>query len=88
MKKEMKKTLNSRHIIRMNTTNPIDRLSKAFDIALLKGRSAHWDIKASLNENDIPDYLEVANIAEACGLESGASWGDYVHIQLPRRLYT
>ena len=57
----------------------------AFDIALCKnGKSPHWDVKADVNDNDIPDYKEAGRIGESVGLTWGGMWSppDYCHFQL------
>lgn len=56
----------------------------AFDIALLKGAKAHWDVKVSVNGNEVPDYIEAGEIGESVGLVWGGRWKspDYVHFQL------
>jgi hypothetical protein len=67
-------TLESKHII-----------GKAFDIALLKNGKPHWDVKISINPNDIPDYLEAARIGRSIGLIAGGLWvrkQDYPHFEL------
>jgi len=43
----------------------------AFDIAILKDGKPIWDVKVSVNENDLPDYLEAGQIGEAIGLRWG-----------------
>ena len=72
-------TLKSRHIV--HDDRP---LSDAFDIALMRDKQIHWDIKADVNDNEIPDYLEAAKIAQECGLVAGAFFKgkpDYCHFQ-------
>jgi len=58
---------------------------KAFDIAIIKNGKPTWDLKANVNENDIPDYAEAGAIGERCGIEWGGSWSakkkDYPHFQ-------
>jgi peptidoglycan L-alanyl-D-glutamate endopeptidase CwlK len=62
--------------------------SRAFDIALLRSgrRSAHWDLKVSVNGNDIPDYAEAGGIGELVGLDWGGRWRkpDHPHYQMAR----
>lgn len=55
----------------------------AFDIAILRDGKPVWDVKVSVNDNDMPDYLEAGQIGEACGLEWGGRWNppDYPHFQ-------
>jgi len=65
-------TLKSKHIVGL-----------AFDIAILKEGKPTWDMKVSVNDNDIPDYLEAAKIGKLCGLRCGIEFGDAVHFELP-----
>ena len=79
-------TLASKHITNMFDDDLNNDYSRAFDIAMLKdNRSAHWDLKVSVNDNDIPDYMEAGMIGESCDLVWGGRWRkkDYVHFQLP-----
>lgn len=77
-------TLASRHIINLDDSEASNDLATAFDYAVVKNGKAIWDVKASLDGDDIPDYLECANVAKGLGLEAGAFWkkADYPHIQL------
>jgi peptidoglycan L-alanyl-D-glutamate endopeptidase CwlK len=62
----------------------------AFDIAILKDGKPCWDVKASVNEDDTPDYLEAGQIGESIGLiwggrfkrQDGAPIPDYPHFEL------
>ena len=58
----------------------------AFDIAILKDGKPCWDVKVSVNENDVPDYLEAGQIGESLGLIWGGRWSkpDYPHFELPK----
>lgn len=72
-------TLNSHHIVR----SPQDKAS-AFDIAILDNLDKiTWDIKADVNQNEIPDYEEAARIGESVGLKAGARFStpDYPHFE-------
>lgn len=59
---------------------------KAFDIALFKTGKLHYDTKISVNENDIPDYVEAGNIWKS--LNENCIWGgdfktiDMCHFEL------
>lgn len=77
-------TLASRHIINLDDDITSNNLSTAFDYAVMKNGKAIWDVKASLDGDDIPDYLECANVAKELGLEAGAFWkkSDFPHVQL------
>jgi peptidoglycan L-alanyl-D-glutamate endopeptidase CwlK len=56
----------------------------AFDIAILKDGKPVWDVKVSVDGDNIPDYEEAAAIGEACGLIAGARFKnkDYPHFEL------
>ncbi len=76
-------TLDSAHVTNMFDDNLNNDFSRAFDFALLKGSgAAHWDIKASVNENEIPDYNEAGAIARDVGLIWGGPYGDYCHCEV------
>jgi len=77
-------TLASRHIPRLDDSDPKNDYPTAFDYAIIKNGKAIWDVKVSLDDDDIPDYLECSNVAKELGLESGAFWKkpDYPHVQL------
>lgn len=62
-------TMNSKHIVNLGDNDPNNNKSRAFDIALTKDGKAHWDIKISVNKNDIPDYLEARKIGLSVGLK-------------------
>jgi len=66
-------THTSRHTSRM-----------AFDIAILKDGKPTWDVKVSVNGNEVPDYLEAGQIGEEFGLTWGGRWKkpDYPHFEL------
>ena len=85
-KRKVTWTLKSKHITNSFDEDFDNDFSAAFDIAIIKGRKASWDIKVDVNENDVPDYLEVGRIAESVGLTWGGRWKtpDYVHIQSKR----
>lgn len=79
-------TLNSKHIpviVRLDDKgNPVKK-SRAFDFAVLKDGLPIWDIKASVDGDLIPDYLECAIVGEGLGLRSGRTFPkpDYSHLQ-------
>lgn len=79
-------TLNSRHIVNFYDADITNDYSLAFDFALMKYDRPHWDIKLSINDNEIPDYIEAGHIARECGLTSGAFWKnpDYCHCQIDK----
>ena len=55
----------------------------AVDFAIVKAGLAIWEIKADINENNIPDYEEAGKIAEAIGFTWGGRFPkrDFVHLQ-------
>jgi peptidoglycan L-alanyl-D-glutamate endopeptidase CwlK len=61
----------------------VHQFSCAFDICIVKGGRALWDVKADLNDNDIPDYEEAGLIGESIGLRWGGRFRhpDYCHFQ-------
>lgn len=77
-------TMLSRHIINLDDDKKDNDLSTAFDFYVVKNGKAIWDVKASLDGDDIPDYLECAEVARDLGLEAGGFWKkpDFPHIQL------
>jgi peptidoglycan L-alanyl-D-glutamate endopeptidase CwlK len=56
----------------------------AFDIAILSDGQPTWELKVSVNDNDVGDYYEAGQIGESIGLEWGGRWRspDYPHFQL------
>lgn len=55
---------------------------KAFDIAILKNEKPVWDLKVDVNDDEIPDYQEAAEIGRNIGLRAGADFKDYPHFEL------
>jgi|GEM_PF-712108 peptidoglycan L-alanyl-D-glutamate endopeptidase CwlK len=55
----------------------------AFDVCIIKDGRAVWNIKADVNENDIPDYEEIGKIGEHIGLTWGGrfKFKDYCHFE-------
>lgn len=72
-------TMNSKHIV--SDARP---LAEAFDIVIVKGKTAQWSMKTNVNSNDIPDYVEIANIGKSIGLKAGADFSspDYPHFEV------
>lgn len=56
----------------------------AFDIAIVKDGRVTWDDKVDVDEDDVPDYVEVGEIGEQLGMEWGGRWKrqDLPHFQL------
>jgi len=62
---------------------------KAFDIALMKHiggdkETVYYNLKISVNDNDIPDYKEAADLGVKAGLQNGGLlWGwDFCHYEI------
>lgn len=83
-KKRVTWTLASRHIPRLDDSDPKNDMATAFDYCVTNKGKAVWDVKASLDDDEIPDYLECAEVAKELGLEAGGFWKkpDFPHIQL------
>lgn len=78
-------TLQSKHVTNLYDTDMYNDQSRAFDIALKdKEGKVHWDVKISVNDNEIPDYEEVGKIGESVGLKWGGRFQtpDYPHFEL------
>lgn len=60
----------------------------AFDIVILRGRVAQWDVKVDVDENGIPDYTQAGQIGEALGLTWGGRWEtpDFPHFELKEEI--
>ena len=69
-KRKVTWTTKSRHIIGKG----IREKAEAFDIVLLRQGRASWDIKADVNDDEIPDYEEAGKIGKSCGLKWGGSF--------------
>jgi len=67
-------TLKSRHLTYPLDPDETKHFSKAFDIVILKGGRAQWDIKVDVNKNEIPDYEEAGRIWESLGGTWGGNW--------------
>lgn len=76
-------TLKSYHIVDY-VKNPNGK-ARAFDFVIIKDNKTTWDLKVDVNDNDIPDYIEVGRFAVEIGLNSGSTWTkkDYPHCQQP-----
>ena len=78
-------TMNSKHIV-----TPDHPLSDAIDFVIMRNGKPIWNDNVDANDNNIPDYIEVAKIAEECGLKAGAFFldekgkprPDYCHIEI------
>lgn len=77
-------TLNSAHVTNLMDGTPTNDYSRAFDIAILKEGKPTWDLKISVNEDELPDYMEAANIWRELGGTAGMFWDrpDPAHFQI------
>lgn len=57
---------------------------RAFDIAIVKDGKPVWDLKVSVDGDDIPDYQQAGEIGESVGLKWGGRWKkpDYPHFEV------
>jgi hypothetical protein len=64
--------------------DPITGFCNAFDFCVVSEGKAVWDTKVSVDDDEIPDYLEAGIIAQSLGLEWGGVWSkpDYCHCQM------
>jgi peptidoglycan L-alanyl-D-glutamate endopeptidase CwlK len=81
-------TLRSNHVVNLDDDRQDNDKSRAFDFAVVKDGKATWDLKANVNENDIPDYKECALIGESLGLYSGMNFRnqDWPHLELKKEV--
>jgi hypothetical protein len=82
-------TLNSEHIVNLEDNLKDNDKSRAIDFAILKpgSKQIDWNVKADVNKNNIPDYLECALVGEKIGFYSGGRFNknkDYPHLQLKK----
>ena len=77
-------TLNSKHVVNPDDEKLDNDKSRAFDFAILYGRQVSWDVKADVDNDQIPDYLECAMVGESLGLYSGRHFknADFPHLQI------
>lgn len=64
------------------TRTSVHTLREAVDYCI-DGKTP-FDLKADIDDDDIPDWQEFGEIAKECGLEWGGDWGkgDFCHVQL------
>lgn len=69
------------------TKHSVHTERRAWDIAIRKpgSREVTWDLKCDVNENEIPDYEEAAEIGRSLRLRVGADFSrpDYPHFEVP-----
>lgn len=56
---------------------------KAFDIVICKAGIPDWNVKADVDVDGVPDYLEAGRIGESIGLTWGGRWKtpDFPHFE-------
>lgn len=78
-------TMNSEHVVNPDDERIDNDKSRAFDFAILyPDGKVNWDVKADVDNDQISDYDECADIAESLGLYSGRRFKnkDYPHVQV------
>lgn len=78
-------TLNSKHIIDLDSVDQNKHLSKAFDIAIIKDKVPSWNLKVDVNKNELGDYHEAGKIGVSLGLIWGGNFKsspDYPHFEI------
>lgn len=77
-------TLKSRHLVDLDDSEQSNDFSTALDFVIINEYQPVWSVKADVNKNSEPDYLEVGKIAGKLGLEWGGNWKhpDFPHIQV------
>lgn len=80
-------TMKSKHIIDLTDNSPLNDLSHAVDIAIVKDGRAIWDIKADVNKDGKADYLQIGQLALEIDplVNGGWRWKknpDYPHYQV------
>jgi hypothetical protein len=73
-------TLKSNHFVRE------DGFAHALDFAVARpgSQNINWDLKADVNKDEHPDYLQVADAFVQRGFSAGAYWSknkDYPHVE-------
>ncbi len=79
-------TMRSEHLVDLGNETTEDDFSHAVDVAILgKNGQVSWSLKADVNEDDIPDYLQLVKLAHQIDptIVCGGDWKkpDYPHFQ-------
>lgn len=83
-------TLASKHIINLSNDDPTDDLSHAIDFGILDKNGKYMgDIKADVNKDNKPDYIQLGQLAKRIDPEIiwGGDWTkskDYPHYEEPK----
>ncbi len=78
-------TRNSKHVVNPDDERTDNDKARAFDFVILNAAgSAVWDVKADVNKDQEPDYLQAGEIAEAIGLKWGGRFRnpDMPHVEI------
>ena len=77
-------TMSSKHVIDPTSTDPDQRLSHAFDIAVTQHGNPNWDLGLVLPGDPKPAYQRAAEIGKLVGLNPGYFWNtkDPCHYQI------
>lgn len=67
-------TLQSKHLIDLDDGIKENDLARAFDIAITKNNKAVWDLKVNVDNDELPDYEELAICGKKAGLNPGFFW--------------
>lgn len=85
-------TLASKHIINLSNDDPTDDLSHAIDFGILDKNGKYMgDIKADVNKDNKPDYIQLGALAKKIDKDIiwGGDWNkskDYPHFEEPNWL--
>lgn len=85
-------TLASKHIINLSNDDPTDDLSHAIDFGILDKNGKYMgDIKADVNKDNKPDYIQLGALAKKIDKDIiwGGDWSkskDYPHFEEPKWL--
>lgn len=83
-------TLASKHIINLSNDDPTDDLSHAIDFGILDKNGKYMgDIKADVNKDNKPDYIQLGALAKKIDKDIiwGGDWNkskDYPHFEEPK----
>ena len=80
------KTIRSKHVINLLDQNQSNDKSRAYDLAICKDGKLFYDLKTDINDNDLKDWEEIANVGRSLGrIRPGAdfiNWKDWPHFEL------
>jgi len=78
-------TMQSKHIVNWEDSDPNNNKSRAFDIAIVSEGRPTWNLKVDVNKNLLPDYIEAGKIGKSVGLRWGGDFRkpDWPHFEEP-----